>query len=78
MGDVRQYLVTTSDDGVSVKRVELTVPSGMGVQLVEGMNISNILLTLRLPILYEGSNWQAAINKILANEYVAKKETTGK
>lgn len=75
MGDIRQYLVTTSDDGVSVRRVELTVLSGMHVQLPEGTyflkttrqaalqaSYEELLpLELKLPVLYDGKNYAAAI-----------------
>jgi hypothetical protein len=40
MPNIRQYLLTVTDEAVSMRRIDLTTPSGMRVQLTEGFYLS--------------------------------------
>jgi hypothetical protein len=53
-----------------VKKVELTVPSEMRVQLTE-FDAWTHDTKLNLPIMYDGKDWQAAVEAILAAERFA-------
>jgi len=53
MSDIKQYLLTVHDNELTIQIVELTVPSGMKVQMCEHDGDYSTL-TLKLPIIYEG------------------------